>query len=70
MIMFSLIKKLDKLFTLGGDKLEYQQLLKEYQQAVNNFNNADADYIETAILKLKAAECKLNILIREIKGGF
>lgn len=67
MIMFFLTKKLDKLFMLGGDKLEYQQLLKEYQQAMNNFNNADADYVEAAIFELRAAELKLEAYLKKEK---
>lgn len=34
---------------------------------MNNFNNADADYVEAAIFELRAAELKLEAYLKKEK---
>lgn len=46
---------------------ELQQAINELQQAQQNFNYADKDFIDIAINQLNVAECKLNLLLKEKK---
>lgn len=47
--------------------LTMKALINDVEQARNNFNNADKDYINIATYELMAAEEKLNNYIREKK---
>jgi len=44
-------------------KNELVQAIIELKQAEQNFQYADKEFIEIAILQLKAAECKANTLL-------
>lgn len=44
-----------------------QELKEKLEQAQQNFNYADENYIDAAIYELNAAEEKLRAMIREVK---
>ena len=44
-----------------------QELKEKLRQAQQNFNYADPNYIDAAIMDLNAAEEKLNIYMKEAK---
>lgn len=48
---------------------EYVAAKRELDQAWDDFINADPEFAEVATLKLKAAEMKYEIIIRDIKRG-
>lgn len=47
--------------------LNMRTLINDVEQARNNFNNAEPDYINIATYELMAAEERLNQHIREMK---
>lgn len=47
--------------------LHLKALIEDVQQAQDNFNNANEDYINIATYELMAAEDKLNNYIRDKK---
>ncbi len=47
---------------------EYSQARQELQRAWENFNNADENFIDSAIFDLKSAEVKFESLMREYKN--
>jgi hypothetical protein len=46
---------------------QYEQAIREFKVAENNFNTADANYIDTAIYKLKYCEERIGKLAKEIE---
>ena len=46
-----------------------EALLQELRQAQQNFDYATEDYIDAAIYELNAAEEKLNLYMREVRGS-
>lgn len=48
---------------------ELQKALQEYNQALQNFEYAEGDYIDAAILALQAARRKMSALMRDVKAG-
>lgn len=46
---------------------EYKKAKNEYNQALNNFDNAEKRFIDIAIYQFNAARKKLDILIEQIK---
>jgi len=52
---------MDKLINL------YEESVKEFNQSSFNFQNATGEYVDVAILNLKAAELKMSLLLEEIK---
>jgi hypothetical protein len=46
---------------------EIAQAIEQLKIAEERFNNAIGDEIEIAIYELKAAELRLNMLLREVK---
>lgn len=49
--------------------IDIAEVQQELQQAEQNFNYADSEYIDSAIYQLKAIEEKYNALIKEVKYG-
>lgn len=47
--------------------IAYKDAHQEYLQAMNNFNSAEAEYVEVAIYQYNAAQIKMEIIIKEIK---
>jgi hypothetical protein len=48
--------------------IDIAELKEELQQAEQNFNYADQQYIDAAIYRLKAVEEKFNAAIKEVKS--
>jgi hypothetical protein len=48
---------------------QYKMALDKYNQALQNFNYADPEHIDVAILELKAAEEMLNVVHSKMRGG-
>lgn len=46
---------------------EFRQALQDLQQARQNFDNADQDYIDVAIFNLAAAESRVNAIRNKSK---
>ena len=46
------------------EDVEFRQATEDYRLAHDEFNNADANFIDTATYKLKAAEEKFNQLLK------
>lgn len=49
--------------------IEYREALEKLYQARQDFEYADKDYVEIAILKLKAAEDQFSLALKNIKKG-
>lgn len=47
---------------------EYQTALQELEQAEQNFQYADLAYIDTATYQLNAAQAKVDLILKEMKG--
>jgi hypothetical protein len=48
-------------------KQEIDQALDQLAQAAQNFNNADPEFVDVAILEMQAAEAKVDLLYRLAK---
>ncbi len=48
---------------------EYERLLAEYNARHDNFNNADKEHIDAAILELEAIKIRLDKLFKDRKAG-
>lgn len=46
---------------------EYHLARMKYYQALHNFDNANPEYVDAAIAELKAAETKMDAILRELK---
>ena len=46
---------------------ELKQAYTEYSRAIDNFNNADRDFIETAIAHINYLETKIGALLKRAK---
>jgi hypothetical protein len=57
------------IFTNTGLMMLYQQAKQDYDIALEQFNNAEQEYSEVAIYRLKASKTYLDILIKQIKAG-
>ena len=47
--------------------MQYEKAVKEYQQAMQDFDQADHEYIDVAIIKLQYTEQRLSLLHAEFK---
>lgn len=47
---------------------EYQEALQALQVAQHHFEMADADHIELAVYRLRAAELRVDVALRELRG--
>ena len=47
----------------------FDTALAEYNAALNNYNNAEPEFIDVAIHELKAKEEKLNLILKILKRG-
>jgi hypothetical protein len=70
MIIFIIIyfvtdfKNLIKASNEPYDEAEFRQATEDYKIAYDELNNADADFIDIAIYKVKAAEERFNQLLK------
>lgn len=47
--------------------MQYEKAVKEYQQAMQDFDEADFEFIDVAIIKLQYTEQRLSLLLSEFK---
>lgn len=57
------------IFTNTGLMMLYQQAKQDYDIALEQFNNAEGDYIDVATHRLKAALLNLNAITKELKNN-
>lgn len=52
-------------------KMEYFKAIHEYNQALSNFDNAESDFVASAVLELEAKRKKIDALKKQIEkeGG-
>lgn len=50
--------------------IEYKSAINDYNQAVENFNNASVDYIDTAIYNLNKAQSLFSIIYRKVRSAY
>lgn len=48
---------------------DYEAALNAYHQAQQNLQYAEGEYIEIAVLQLKAAEEQLSLVLRKLKSA-
>ncbi len=55
--------------SIGSEYVEYQTALQTLRQAEQNFNLAAPEFVEVAALELKAAQKRIDAMMKEMKGG-
>ena len=53
--------------TLPAPYKEWEEVRKRYKQALDNFSNAEGEYVDVAILELNAVEARMGVILREAK---